>query len=82
MKCQTQLSKWHHFKATRFHSQIIKQLNLSDGQDKPITIKGDFFISAKSEPTNIHELFEGWQDDGKRGHELDWGKPKGNELPW
>ncbi|MFO5399079.1 PbsX family transcriptional regulator, partial [Salmonella enterica subsp. enterica serovar Typhimurium] len=23
-----------------------------------------------------------WKDDGKRDHELDWGKSEGNELQW
>ncbi|EJF00223.1 PemI-like protein [Liquorilactobacillus mali KCTC 3596 = DSM 20444] len=23
-----------------------------------------------------------WQDDGKRDHELDWGKSEDNELQW
>ena len=30
--------------------------------------------------TNIHQLFAGWEDDGLRHQELDWGKAEGNEL--
>ncbi|MCS8619314.1 PbsX family transcriptional regulator [Limosilactobacillus fermentum] len=30
----------------------------------------------------MHELFKDWQDDGKRDHELDWGKSEDNELQW
>ncbi|WP_269149338.1 hypothetical protein [Lactobacillus acetotolerans] len=39
-------------------------------------------IPQKKQPTNIHELFTNWKDDGKRDHELNWGKSKRNELPW
>lgn len=82
MKRRVRLSKWRHSKAIKIHNQIIKHLNLSGGQKVTVTIEGDFLTSAKSEPTNIHELFKGWQDDDKRDHELDWGTPKGSELPW
>ncbi|QGV05386.1 PbsX family transcriptional regulator [Lactobacillus acetotolerans] len=27
-------------------------------------------------------MFTNWKDDGKRDHELNWGKSKRNELPW
>ena len=30
--------------------------------------------------TNIQQLFAGWEDDGLRHQELDWGKAEGNEL--
>ena len=36
----------------------------------------------KYKPKDIHELFAGWKDDGIRDHEIDWGEPKGKELPW
>ena len=29
--------------------------------------------------TKIQELFAGWEDDGLRHQELDWGKAKGKE---
>lgn len=31
-------------------------------------------------PTNIHDLFDGWKDDGIRESELDWGERKGHEY--
>ena len=36
----------------------------------------------KYKPKDNHELFAGWKDDGIRDHEIDWGEPKGKELPW
>ena len=30
--------------------------------------------------TKIQELFAGWEDDGLRHQELDWGKAEGKEL--
>ncbi len=39
-------------------------------------------MEPTKEPTDIHELFSGWKDDGKRNHEIDWGNAQGNELPW
>ena len=30
--------------------------------------------------TKIQELFAGWEDDGLRHQELDWGKAEGEEL--
>ena len=30
--------------------------------------------------TNIQQLFAGWEDDGLRHQELDWGKAEGKEL--
>nr|WP_308718710.1 AbrB/MazE/SpoVT family DNA-binding domain-containing protein [Lactiplantibacillus plantarum] len=71
-------------KAARIPSQIIKQLKLDDNQDMTITIENGSIVLTpiKKNPTNIHELFKDWQDDGKRDHELDWGKSEGNELQW
>lgn len=36
----------------------------------------------KYKPKDNHKLFAGWKDDGIRDHEIDWGEPKGKELPW
>ncbi|MDF3266404.1 AbrB/MazE/SpoVT family DNA-binding domain-containing protein, partial [Lactiplantibacillus plantarum] len=76
--------KWGNSKAARIPSQIIKQLKLDDNQDMTITIENGSIVLTpiKKTPTNIHELFKDWQDDGKRDHELDWGKSEGNELQW
>ncbi|MFT8633348.1 MAG: AbrB/MazE/SpoVT family DNA-binding domain-containing protein [Liquorilactobacillus ghanensis] len=84
IKEQTRLAKWGNSRAVRIPSQIIKQLKLDDNQDMTITIENGSIVLApvKKNPTNIHELFEDWQDDGKRDHELDWGKSEGNELQW
>ncbi|KRL31377.1 hypothetical protein FD20_GL000601 [Liquorilactobacillus uvarum DSM 19971] len=49
-----------------------------------ITIENGSIVLTpiKKNPTNIHELFKDWKDDGKRDHELDWGKSEDNELQW
>ena len=84
IKEQTCLAKWGNSKAARIPSQIIKQLKLDDNQDMTITIENGSIVLTpiKKNPTTIHELFKDWQDDGKRDHELDWGKSEGNELQW
>ena len=84
IKEQTRLAKWGNSKAARIPSQIIKQLKLDDNQDMTITIENGSIVLTpiKKNPANIHELFKDWQDDGKRDHELDWGKSEGNEFQW
>ncbi|WP_281165471.1 AbrB/MazE/SpoVT family DNA-binding domain-containing protein [Liquorilactobacillus sicerae] len=84
IKEQTRLAKWGNSKAARIPSRIIKQLKLDDNQDMTITIENGSIVLTpiRKKPTNIHELFKDWQDDGKRDHELDWGKSEGNELQW
>jgi len=49
-----------------------------------LTIQSDSIVLTpiNKKPTNIHELFANWYDDGKRDHELDWGESKGDELQW
>jgi len=81
---QTHVAKWGNSKATRIPSKIIKELNLKDNQPLTVSVQGDSIVLTpiEKQPTNIHELFAGWQDDGQRESELDWGKAKGNELEW
>lgn len=84
LKERTKLAKWGNSKATRIPSEIIKRLNLADNQSMTIETKDNSIVITpdEKEPTNIHELFKNWKDDGVRDHELDWGKSEGNELPW
>lgn len=81
---QTHLAKWGNSRATRIPSKIIKELNLSDDQELSVAVQGDSIVLTpiKKQPTNIHELFANWQDDGQRDPELDWGKSEGNEIEW
>ena len=67
IKEQTRLAKWGNSKAARIPSQIIKQLKFDDNQDMTITIENGSIVLTpiKKNPTNIHELFKDWQDDGK-----------------
>ena len=67
IKEQTRLAKWGNSKAARIPSQIIKQLKLDDNQDMTITIENGSIVLTpiKKNPTNIHELFKDWKDDGK-----------------
>lgn len=84
MEEQTRLAKWGNSRAVRIPSKLVKQLDLADNQDLAVTVKNGSIILTpiEKEPTNIHELFQNWQDDGKRDHELDWGESQGHELPW
>jgi len=65
-------------------NEIIKQLNLADNQELTINVLGSSITLTpiKRRPTNIHELFDNWQDDGLREHESDWGRATGNEIGW
>jgi len=46
--------------------------------DTQETVKPSQYKNSKA--TKIQELFAGWEDDGLRHKELDWGKAEGNEL--
>ncbi|GAA3622243.1 AbrB/MazE/SpoVT family DNA-binding domain-containing protein [Secundilactobacillus similis] len=78
----THLAKWGNSRAARIPSKIIEQLNLTDNQDLTVSIHDGSIVLTpiRKEPTNIHELFADWQDDGVRDHDLDWGKPVGREF--
>ncbi|MDN6899658.1 AbrB/MazE/SpoVT family DNA-binding domain-containing protein [Oenococcus sicerae] len=81
---ETKIAQWGHSKATRIPTEIIKELNLKDDQKLLLTVKNNSIILTpiQQRPTNIHELFDGWQDDGNKDRELDWREAKGNELQW
>lgn len=78
------IAKRGNSKAMRIPSKIVKELDLKDGQVMTIAVKGQSIIltPVKNQSTDSHELFAGWQDDGVRDDELDWGKAKGDELEW
>ncbi|KRK85867.1 hypothetical protein FC99_GL002356 [Levilactobacillus koreensis JCM 16448] len=84
IKTQIHLVKWGNSKVVEIPSKAIKQLNLADDQELTFTIKDGSIVltPVKKQPTNIHDLFADWEDDGKREQKLDWGKAKGHELPW
>ena len=46
--------------------------------DTQETVKPSQYKNPKV--TNIQQLFIGWEDDGIRHQELDWGKVEGKEL--
>lgn len=83
-KQETKITQWGHSKATRIPSSVIKQLNLENNDKLSISIENGSIVLTplKKKPNNIHELFDGWIDDGVRDTEIDWGKPKGNEFKW
>lgn len=78
------LTQWGNSKAVRIPADIVEQLGLKKEQPLTLTVNDGSIILTpiKKRPTNIHKLFEGWEDDGQRDHELDWGESKGKELPW
>lgn len=81
---ETKLSKWGKSNATRIPSNLVKELGWKDNENLSIKIENNSLVlkPTSNRPTNIHELFAGWKDDGKRDTELDWGESKGNELKW
>ena len=46
--------------------------------DTQETVKLSQYKNPKA--TKIQELFAGWEDDGLRHQELEWGKAEGEEL--
>jgi len=81
---QTSLEKWDKSLAVRIPHQIIKELDWKDNQLLTVSVQGDSIVLTpiEKQPTDIHELFAGWQDDGQRESELDWGKAMPNEIVW
>ena len=84
IKGQTRITQWGNSMIIRIPSYIVKQLGLEDKQALTVTIQNNSIVLTpiKKQPTNIHDLFADWQDDGQRDHEVDWGKEEGNEWPW
>lgn len=84
IKGQTRITQWGNSMIIRIPSYIVKQLGLEDNQTLTVTTRNNSIVLTpiKKQPTNIHDLFADWQDDGQRDHELDWGKAEGNALPW
>lgn len=80
----TTLAQWGNSKATRIPANILKLLNIDDNQKFVISIKDHSIVLTpdNKKPTSIHELFTGWEDDGVRHSEVDWGRAEGNELQW
>ena len=81
---QRSLEKWDNSLAVRIPYQIIKELDLKDNQTLTVSVQGDSIVLTpiEKQPTNSHELFAGWQDDGQRDSELDWGPAMPNEIIW
>ncbi|MET3559284.1 antitoxin MazE [Streptococcus rupicaprae] len=80
----TTLSQWGNSKATRIPTSILKLLDIDVNQKFTVSVKDQSIILTPEiqKPTSIHELFAGWEDDGIRSQELDWGQAEGNELSW
>lgn len=84
IKVTTHLAQWGNSKAVRLPSEVIKHLALNANQSFTVTSDGKSIIltPTTTSPPDIHDLFQNWQDDGKREQELDWGQATGEELPW
>lgn len=80
----TTLAQWGNSRATRIPSSIVKKLALELNQRFSVTVEGDAIVLTpeKTQPTTIHELFEGWSEEQVDSHELDWGPSQGEELSW
>ena len=81
---ETKLSNWGNSKAVRIPKEIIHQLQLKDNQALDIFVENDTInIKTKRKfPETIHELFEDYKTQPFSSKELDWGKPKGEEIEW
>ena len=80
----TTLSQWGNSKATRIPTNILKLLNIDVNQKLLVSVKDrSIVLTPESQnPSSIHDLFAGWEDDGVRHREIDWGESKGEELTW
>ena len=81
---QTKLSKWGNSSATRIPAKMIEELGWKDNENLAIKIEHNTLVlkPISKRPTDIHELFAGWQDDGKKDTEMDWGRSQGHEVKW
>jgi len=77
-------TKLENSKMVKIPSEIIKHFNLVNNQELTVTVleASIMLTPVKKQPADIHELFDNWQDDGQREHELDWGTATGNEIEW
>lgn len=84
VKNETNLARWGNSQATRIPQWVIKQLKLSNEQRLEVSVVNGSIILTPlhKQPTNIHELFAGWEDDGHRDSEPDWGPAQGKEIQW
>ncbi|QYA46117.1 AbrB/MazE/SpoVT family DNA-binding domain-containing protein (plasmid) [Macrococcoides bohemicum] len=84
LETTTTLKKWGNSKGLRLPQKVITHLNLHEDQKILIVLEEDKLIlkPQTEKPTNIHELFSGWKDDGIRSEEMDWGQAEGEELNW
>jgi len=62
------LTKWGNSQAVIIPSSVINQLHLTDDQEFILTIQDESIVltPVPKRPRDIHDLFAGWQDDGKR----------------
>lgn len=82
MDQQIKITQWGNAKAVRIPDNVVEQLKLENGDKLSVTIKNGAIVLTPltKKPTNIHELFDGWVDDGVRDAEVDWGKPIGKKF--
>lgn len=80
----TRVAKWGNSQATRISQEVLEKAGAHVGQEFNISVQdGNIILSpVEKKPTTIKELFAGWEDDGFRPGELDWGSAQGNELSW
>lgn len=81
---QTKLSKLGNSHVIRIPAEMIAQLGWENNERISITIEEKALVlrATSNRPTNIHELFKDWRDDGQRDFEPDWGERQGHELKW
>lgn len=80
----TTLAQWGNSKATRIPASILKLLDVDVNQKFSVSVQNQSIVLTPEiqKPTTIHDLFAGWEDDGIRQEELDWGPAEGNEIQW
>ncbi|WP_035038840.1 AbrB/MazE/SpoVT family DNA-binding domain-containing protein [Catonella morbi] len=84
MQEYTTLSQWGNSKATRIPTSILKLLDIDVNQKFSVSVKDRSIVLTpeSQKPDSIQDLFAGWEDDGVRHQEADWGESKGEELQW
>lgn len=69
---KTKLVKWETGYGVEIPAEMVQSLGLQQNQNLKITVENNSIVITPkmNKPTNIHDLFAGWVDDGIRDAEM------------
>ena len=76
------IKRWGNSAAIRIPRHILSQANLEEGTEVNIVInnEGEIVLKTVRKRKSIQELFANYNDGFFQTEEIDWGKPRGNEV--